>query len=301
MLSIDIGSKYLKIIQGNGGRTLTTRKEVLAEMPEGCVSYGLVKDYERVAKILRTVLIEEHITDKKAAVTLSAPEVIVKEMTLPLLSPKDTERVVANELEDYLSEERYAIDYFTFPCGEGAKALIFGIDRNVVDYYGEMLRVAGLTPVALDVHANAVRKLVKSAGLIPHSDAEVGIIADIGFDLINFHFFVGGELIYTRCMNMGMDIYAKANLTQMCGKKAAELLEDVNFSTYVSLIGDAVQQMLQFNATGEYKALGVKIYLAGGGARFDGISTALSEYLSREVAVLNTKILINALGAQIRV
>lgn len=270
-------------------------------MPEGCVSLGVVTDFARTAQTIRTVLAEEKITDKKAVVTLSSPDIIVKELSLPQTSAKDVERIVANELEEYLSEERYAIDYFTYPGGERLKALVIGIDKHIVDGYKEMLKNAGLTPVAMDIHANAVRKLVSTADVIDHSDTEVNIITDIGFDLLNFHFFVGGQLTYTRSMAIDLDVYAKASIAGLCGKKAEELKDDVNFSTYVSLIGDAVQQMLQFKATGEHKALGVKISLAGGGARFDGIDAALKEYLNREVNVLNTKILINALGAQIRV
>lgn len=301
MLSIDIGSRFLKIVQGNGDKSLRTKKEILTEMPEGCVLYGIVTDFERVAKIIRTALAEEKITEKKAVVTLSSPDIIVKELALPKLKQKETERILANELDEYLSEERYAIDYFTYQNGEDTKALVFGVDKHVVDQYKGMLANAGLTPVALDIHANAVRKLVGAADVIPHSETEVCIITDIGADLFNFHFFVGGELTYTRCMNIDLDIYAKANIAGMRGKKAAELQDDVNYNTYVSLIGDAVQQMLQFKAAGEYKSLGVRIYLTGGGARFDGIAAALGEYLNREIDVLNTKILINALGAQIRV
>lgn len=300
LLSIDVGSKFLKIVQGNGGKSVRTKKEVLAEMPENCVKNGFVTDFERTAATIRAALAKEKITDKKAVVTVSSPDIIVKELVIPQTNIKNTEQIVANELDEYLSGERYAIDYLTYSHTENTRVMALGIEKKVVDRYRAMLVDAGLTPVAFDIHANAVRKLVAVTDLIPHS-TDMSIILDVGFDLLNFHFFVNGELTYTRCVCMDMDAYAKSNIGQMCGKTARELSDDVNFNTYVSFIGDEVMKMLQFKAIGEYKALGVKIYLSGGGARYDGICSMLAEYLNKEVEVLNTKILLNALGAQIRI
>ncbi|MEA5002016.1 MAG: pilus assembly protein PilM, partial [Christensenella sp.] len=184
---------------------------------------------------------------------------------------------------------------------EQTKVLVFGVDRKLADRYQEMLRSAGLTPVAMDIHANAVRKLVAVADVVPNTAGQLNIVTDIGCDLINFHFFVEGALTFTRCTVIGMDAYAKENIGAMYKKSAQELKEDINFNTYVSRLGDEVQKMLQFSATGEYKSLQTKIYLSGGGARFEGLGAMLGEYLSRDVQTLNTKILLNALGAQIRV
>ncbi|BDF57933.1 pilus assembly protein PilM [Christensenellaceae bacterium] len=301
MLSIDIGSKFLKIIQGNGDRSIKTKKEVLSEMPENCVHNGVVTDFEQVAKTIQNVLAEERITDKKAVVTMSSPDIVVRELTLPKTTPKNTRQMVESELEDFLAGERYAIDYLTRADAEHTRVLVFGIDQKLADGYKAMLVSAGLTPVALDVHANAVRKLACVAEVVPNTDHEVSIVTDIGFDLINFHFFIGGELTFTRCAVIGMDAYAKENIGQMYGRSAEELKDDVNFNTYVASLGDEIQKMLQFAATGEYKSLETRIYLAGGGARFEGLAELLGEYLSRGVTALNTKILLNALGAQIRV
>lgn len=296
-----MGSKFLKIIQGNGDKSVKTKKEVIAELPEGCIAYGIATDFELAGKVLRTALLEQGITDKKAVVTVSSPDMIVKELALPKITDKNMDRIVAAEMDVYLSDDRYAIDYIARNAGDGIKALVFGIDRNIMENYRAMLAAAGLTPMAMDIHANAVRKLVAVTGCIPSLPSDVCILTDIGADLMNFHFFVEGELVYTRCVSVGMDVYAKANIDQMRGKTAQELQEDINFNTYISLLGDEIQKMLQFKATGEFKSLGAKIFLSGGGAKFEGIGGLLGDYLNVETSVLDTKILLNALGAQIRV
>jgi len=301
LLSIDIGSKFLKIIQGNGDKSIKTKKEVLFKMPEGCVLNGAVVDFEKTAKTLAAVLAEEKISDKKAVVTISTPDVVVKEMALPKAPSKQTEQMIANEMDEFLSGERYAIDYLARTDGEQTKALVFGVDKKLADGYRDMLRAAGLVPVALDLHANAVRKLAMVADVVPNAPGQLSIVTDIGCDLINFHLFVEGELAFTRCAVIGMDVYSKETVGELYGKAAQELKEDINFNTYVSRLGDEIQKMLQFAATGEYKSLRAKIYITGGGARFEGLGTLLGDYLNREVQTLNTKILVNALGAQVRV
>ncbi len=270
-------------------------------MPEGCVQNGVVMDFDKTAKTIAALLVEEKISDKKAVVTLSSPDIVVKEIVLPKATPKNTQQMILSELEELLSDERYAIDYLTRTDAEQTKVLVFGVDKRLADRYKEMLVAAGLTPVAMDIHANAVRKLVAVADVLPNTPGHVDIVTDIGCDLINFHFFVGGELTFTRCTVIGMDAYSKETIGSMYGKSAHELKEDINFNTYVSRLGDEVQKMLQFSATGEYKSLQAKIYITGGGARFDGLGAMLGEYLNRDVQTLNTKILLNALGAQVRV
>ncbi|MEG1990791.1 MAG: hypothetical protein RR351_01770, partial [Christensenella sp.] len=83
---------------------------------------------------------------------------------------------------------------------ENTRVMALGIEKKVVDRYRAMLVDAGLTPVAFDIHANAVRKLVAVSDLIPHS-TDMSIILDVGFDLLNFHFCERRAHVYTVCVH----------------------------------------------------------------------------------------------------
>lgn len=289
------------------------KKQVLLDTPEGSVINGLVVQPDEVAALMKKALEENGIHDKKAVAVITSSDILIREIKLPKTNKKNIDMIVANEMESFLGGDDYAVDYFMQNQEDGAlRSYAFALPSRVVDTYKNMLLAAGLIPVALDIATNSVRKLVAWGNLlIAEEDKRLDILVDIGHHFINFNIFEKKNLLYSRCVKIDIGDEAKKHVDTLRGAEKEKLESDVDFTSYLSVVGDEIQKIIQFLISSDFKMDDLKVFLCGGGANYDGINEMLGEYMNMAIFKIESrrspnfkdeslKEFLNALGAQIR-
>ncbi|NMC56381.1 MAG: pilus assembly protein PilM [Eubacteriaceae bacterium] len=304
MLSIDIGSKYIKLLYANiSGKQIVVSDNILLQTPPDAVVNGLVSDFDIISEIIGQEVSKQKWKGAKTSVVITSPDIIVREIKLPKTNSKNIKTIVSNEMSSFFSGEKYAIEYFLQNQDKAVlKAHAFAMPLSLIEDYKKMLAKAQLFPSVLDISSNCIRKI--NMGLKYEQDSEDIIVnVDLGYNLINFNLFYKNYLLYTRCIKMEI-----ANETKLSAEIGSELKAE---NTYLTYIGDEIQKILQFLASSEYRDKNTVISVCGGGANADGIDSWLKQYLNSEVVIAdnmkhngikggNMKEFINALGAQIR-
>lgn len=312
LLSIDIGSKQIKLVYANiSSRQVNVSNCYMLDTPADCMQDGIVTDFDVIAEMIGQEVSKNKWRGSKTSVVITSPDIVVREIKLPKASAKNIRTIVTNEMSSYLGNEEYAVEFFLQNQDKNTlKAHAFAMPSQVIENYKRMISQAYLSPIALDIGANCIRKLnmgMKSA----HTDDEIIVCVDIGYNFINFNIFSKTYLLYTRCIKIELESkykipMKKPEMTEEPGENTADL-----DNIYLSYIGDEIQKILQFLASSEYKDKKITVCLYGGGANYFEIDKWIAEYLNIEVMIMddqkhpgikgaNLKEYANALGAQIR-
>lgn len=308
LLSIDIGSHQIKLLSARvSGRAISVKKALTVPTPPRATENGLIIQPDAVEDALRQALSSWAAEGRQAAIVINSPEIVAREVRLPKTSAKNIRTIVGQEMDAFLAEGGYTVEFFLQNQPDGrSKALAFALPGRVVESYRQLLNRVGLTPVALDIGPNSIRKLVCTLGLLGQDQEEVTVLADIGYDFITFTLFYRTNLIYSRCvrvdLHQGADFSAREDLDPAANQA---------YRAFLFTIGDEIQRILQFLSASEYKSYPAKVFLCGGGAHLPAIAQTLSEYLYTQVALLQAngrggaidaylREYVNALGAQIR-
>ncbi len=304
MLSIDIGSRYIKLLYANiSGKQIVVSDNVLLQTPPEAVLSGIVCNFDIISEIIGQEVTKQKWKGAKTTIVITSPDIIVREIKLPKTSSKNIKNIVSNEMSSFFNGEKYAIEYFLQNQDKSVlKAHAFAMSLPLIEDYKKMLAKAQLFPSTLDISSNCIRKI--NMGLKYEQGSEDIIVnVDIGYNLINFNLFYKNYLLYTRCIKMEITNEAKPS-----AEPGNELKAE---NTYLTYIGDEIQKILQFLASSEYRDKNTIISVCGGGANIEGIDSWLKQYLNSEVVLAdnikhngikggNMKEFINALGAQIR-
>jgi type IV pilus assembly protein PilM len=289
------------------------KKQILLDTPENAVTNGLLGDHEAVAKAIREALEKNRVRDKKASVVITSSDIVIREIKLPKTSKKNIDMIVSNEMETFMGDDDYSVEYFMQNQEDGAlRSYAFALPSSVVETYKKMLLSAGLVPVALDIATNSMRKLVAWGNLLAaEKEPRLDVLVDIGYHFINFNIFERKNLLYSRCVKIGVDEEAKNHVDTLRGLSRPKLEKDVAFTGYLSEVGDEIQKIIQFLISSDFRMDDLKVFLCGGAANFDGITGMLGEYMNMDVFLIESrrspnfkdeslKEFLNALGAQIR-
>jgi type IV pilus assembly protein PilM len=279
LLTIDIGSRNIKIINGGvAPKNISVRNQILLDTPENAVANGFVVDFERIVDVIHGALEENNIREKKASCVITSPDVIIREIKLPKTNSKNLDMIVSNEMESFLADDNYSVQYFLQNQEDGViKAYTFAAPTRVVEAYKKMLLTAGLIPVALDIGANSIRKLVSWGNLLKQQKEEqrMDIVADIGYSFINFNIFERKTLVYSRCVRLEIDEEIKKHVDTLRESSRTELELDVDFTSYLSKVGDEIQKVMQFLISSDFREREAKLFLCGGAANFSGVADLL--------------------------
>lgn len=156
-VSVDIGSSSIKVIEA---RTGVHGIEVLnfgsVPTPSSAIHSNMVTEPDMVGEALRGLLEHKGIRARKAITAVPGPAVMIKRVSLPNQSPQETEQAVLLEARNFIPEEldNVNLDFQVTSTAMGnddVEVLMAAAKKDIVSSYADTLRVAGLTPVVIDV------------------------------------------------------------------------------------------------------------------------------------------------------
>jgi type IV pilus assembly protein PilM len=215
IISIDIGSKNIKLIEGRSDKnSLLIKKAVKVLTPLTAVSEGHIKDYEGVRNILRQALTSNGIRTKNAVFNINTTSMITRTVELPILKNHDEiVQMIRYELEQFLPVvlDEYKIVYriiktYTEDNIKKGSYLIYAVPTKLINDYSRLADDLGLRLSSIDLSFNALEKVFTLGRIINGQKIEKDkayYVLELGHKSIIFNVMYNGNNLFTRLINLG--------------------------------------------------------------------------------------------------
>jgi type IV pilus assembly protein PilM len=297
VVGLDIGSSAVKAVElksaGKGYRVVAIGHE---PVPTDSIVDGAIIDAGAVADAIRRVFDgKKGFKTKDVCASLSGNAVIVKKITLPVMTPTELDDSIAWEAEQYIpfdiqdvNLDYQILDQGTGPDSNGSmEVLLVAAKKEKISDYTSVISQAGRTPVVVDVDAFALQNAYEANfGLDPR---EVVVLMNAGASAININILQGDQSVFTRDISMGGNAYTEAVQKELnLPFESAEQVKKgipVDGATFEEVrpmlhaVTDNVLLEVQktfdfFKATVSSEQID-RIVLSGGASRVDGFSDML--------------------------
>jgi len=298
LVGLDIGSSAVKAIElrpsGKGYKVVAIGVE---PVPPDSIVDGAIIDSGAVADAVRRLFSNGKFKAKDVAASLSGNSVIVKKITLPLMSEQELSESIYWEAEQYIpfdiqdvNLDYEIIDAGTGPTSQGTmEVLLVAAKKDKIADYTSVITQAGRVPVIVDVDAFALQNAYEANyGFDP---ATVVVLLNAGASAININIVSGSQSVFTRDVSTGGNAFTEAVQKELnLPFDAAEQLkkgQSVDGLSYeearpvLKAMTDNVLLEVEktfdfFKATASNDHID-RIVLSGGASRIEGFSDALRE------------------------
>ena len=320
VLSIDIGSKDIKIVVGHlKSNNIYVDKAITIATPRDSYKNGYILESEVLREAIYDILTKEGIKEKKAICTVKSTAIITREVILPFVAKaEDIGPMVRNEIEQFLPImlDDYVIEFRVlqeFMDGEIKKmrVVVAALPKEIAKDYFELLQGLDLTPIALDMNANTILKLFSNSFQINDEnyslDKTVSIV-DLGHNYIDINIVSRGIMEFSRVIPMGssdidMSIANTLNLSideaefkkineidimkeGLANSFSEEMLKDTiksNIEYWVQEIKRVYQYYLNRSRENSVE----EVYLYGGASKLKGLTEYANSILEVPCASIN--------------
>jgi type IV pilus assembly protein PilM len=217
LVGLDIGSSAVKAVElrpaGDTYRVVAFGTEAI---PPDSIVDGAIIDGVAVAEAIRRIFGNKAFRTKDVAASLSGHAVIVKKISLPIMTEQEVAESIYWEAEQYIpfDIQDVNLDYQVLKSGTETDArgamevlLVAAKKDKIADYTG-VIAQAGRTPVVVDVDAFALQN-VYEVNYRPSADAVVALL-NAGASAININIVGGDESLFTRDVSLGGNAYTEA-------------------------------------------------------------------------------------------
>ncbi len=340
VVSIDIGSKNIKIVEGKKEESsIRIKKNIILPTPQNAFEDGNILDIHHLKEAIKDALKEEKIKSKKVIFTVQSTSIITREFILPFAKEKEIENMIYFEIEQFLpiSLEDYIIQYkileeFVEDNVKKSRIFIAAMYKKMAESYLSLSKELNLMPQALDLNSNAIWKLF-SLKKEREENKTIAII-DMGYNYLNLNIISKGISQFSRLIPLGgkevdIGIANRMNLSleeaeenKIKNTKLDEIgneLKDNELNNIVKYAVDNwiedIQRIFQYYKSRSTGNTIDYIYIYGGSSNITGLSEYISSTLNiqtykvdkmtkitlkKKVKDRNIELYLNAVGAILR-
>ena len=217
VVGLDIGSSAVKAVElkpaGKGYKVTGFGSEPI---PPDSIVDGAIIDAAAVADAIRRLFDSRGIKTKDVAASLSGNAVIVKKITLPVMTEAELAESIYWEAEQYIpfDIQDVNLDYQILDKGDAANGkgtmdvlLVAAKKEKIADYTG-VIAQAGRSAVVVDVDAFALQNAYEiNYGIEPGA---VVVLLNAGASATNINILQGDQSGFTRDISIGGNAYTEA-------------------------------------------------------------------------------------------
>jgi type IV pilus assembly protein PilM len=305
VVGLDIGSSAVKAVElrpvGKGFRVAAFGAQ---PVPPDSIVDGAIIDAGAVADAIRRIFEgTKTFKSKEVCASLSGNAVIVKKITLPVMTESELGESIYWEAEQYIpfDIQDVNLDYQILDPGTGPESrgsmdvLLVAAKKEKIGDYTSVIAQAGRTPVIVDVDAFALQNAFEANyGLTP---SQVTVLLNAGASAININILQGDQSVFTRDISMGGNAYTEAVQKELdLPFENAEALkkgiptDGATFEDARPVLHAVTENvLLEIQKTFDfYKASASsdqidRIVLSGGASRVDGFRATLQERFNAPV------------------
>jgi type IV pilus assembly protein PilM len=299
IVGLDIGSSAVKAIElKQSGKAYRVAAFGSEPVPADAIVDGAIIDAGAVADAIRRVFEgNKQFKSKDVCASLSGNAVIVKKITLPVMTESELSESIYWEAEQYIpfdiqdvNLDYQILDPGTGPDSRGAMdVLLVAAKKEKIGDYTGVIAQAGRTPVIVDVDAFALQNAYEiNYGFEP---GRVVVLMNSGASAININILQGDQSVFTRDISMGGNAYTEAVQKELdLPFEAAEQVkkgipvDGASFEEAQPVLRAVTENvLLEVQKTFDfYKASATteqidRIMLSGGASRVDGFRDMLQE------------------------
>jgi type IV pilus assembly protein PilM len=266
-------------------------------IPPDSIVDGAIIDGAAVADAIRRLFDGRNIKTKDVAASLSGNAVIVKKITLPVMTEAELAESIYWEAEQYIpfDIQDVNLDYQILDAGDGPGGkgtmdvlLVAAKKEKIADYTG-VIAQAGRSAVVVDVDAFALQNAYEvNYGIQPGA---VVVLLNAGASATNINILHGDQSVFTRDISIGGNAYTEAlqkelNLPfeQADQLKRGTAADGVTFEDarpVLRAVSENVMLEIQktfdfFKATASSERID-RIVVSGGASRAEGFTEMLTE------------------------
>jgi len=308
VVGLDIGSSAVKAVElkpvGKGFKVVAFATE---PVPPDSIVDGAIIDGAAVTDAIRRVFENKAFKTKEVAASLSGNAVIVKKISLPVMTEAELAESIYWEAEQYIpfDIQDVNLDYQILDPGTGPDSkgtmdvlLVAAKKEKIADYTG-VISQAGRTAVVVDIDAFALQNAYEA-----NYDFEpegVVVLLNAGASAININILTGNQSAFTRDISTGGNAYTEAvqkelNLPFDSAEqlKRGQTVEGVTFEDVIPVL-DAMTDgvLLDIEKTFDFfKASATsdhidRIVVSGGASRVHGFIEKLQEKFGTTVEMFD--------------
>ena len=297
LVGLDIGSSAVKAVELKAaGKSYKVTGFGTEPLPPDSIVDGAIIDGAAVADAIRRLFDGRGIKTKDVAASLSGNAVIVKKISLPVMSDNELAESIYWEAEQYIpfDIQDVNLDYQILDKGDASGKgtmdvlLVAAKKEKIADYTG-VIAQAGRTAVVVDVDAFALQNAYEvNYGIDPNA---VIVLLNAGASATNINILHGDQSVFTRDISIGGNAYTEAlqrelNL-QFDTADSLKRGQTVGGPTYdearpvLRAVTENVMLEIQktfdfFKATAASEKID-RIILSGGASRAEGFTEMLTE------------------------
>jgi type IV pilus assembly protein PilM len=311
VVGLDIGSSSIKSVElkstKQGYELVSFGLEPLAQ---DTVVDGAIMDAPLVAGAIGTIFDRQEIKTRSVATAVSGHSVIVKRVTLPVMTDEELYDRIQSEASQHIPFDisDVNLDYQLLDSAESQMdVLLVAVKKDKILNHTNVLAQAGKTPTVVDIDAFALQNCYE-VNYDPDPSQTVALL-NVGASVMNINIVRGGAPLFTRDVSVGGNQYTDALQKELDLSyedaerlKKGEAVAGVNEEhrgTILRSVSDILILEIQktfdfFRATASGENI-QRIYLAGGTARVPGLVDLLREEFALPVEELYPfrKIVIN--------
>lgn len=296
VIGLDIGSSAVKaVVLKPSGKSLRVAAYGSEPVPADAIVDGAIVDAGAVAEAIRRLFSNRLFTARDVCVSLSGSAVIVKKISLPVMTESELDQSIHWEAEQYIpfDIQDVNLDYQVLDAGTGPEArgnmevLLVAAKKDRINDYTGVIAQAGRTPAIVDVDAFALQNAFE-ANYGPNG-GEVVVLLNAGASAINLNILKGEHSVFTRDIAIGGNAYTEAVQKELdLPVESAEQLKrghPVDGATFedaqpvLRAVTENVLVEIQktfdfFKATAQSERID-RIVVSGGASRVDGFEDML--------------------------
>ncbi|PIE62176.1 MAG: protein PilM [Desulfobacter postgatei] len=210
LVGLDIGAAFVKVAElktSKKGRTL--HKFGIAEVPEGTIQEGRITDMEGLAEIIRSLFKSQKIKEKNVALSTGGHSVVIKTISTSKLPDEQLHTNIRAEAEQYIPYDinDVNIDYQILSdsefSAEQMNVLLVAVRKDLVDEYVELIHMAGLNPVIIDVDTFALQNVYEILPDVDHG--RTTLLLDVGASKTSVNILQNNNSMMMRDMTNGCE------------------------------------------------------------------------------------------------
>ena len=304
LVGLDIGSSTVKAIELKPtGKTYRVAAVGVEPVPADSIVDGAIIDSGAVADAVRRLFTNKHFRAKDVAASLSGNSVIVKKITLPVMSAQELAESIYWEAEQYIpfdiqdvNLDYEIIDAGTGPTSQGTmEVLLVAAKKDKIADYTSVITQAGRVPVIVDVDAFALQNAYETNyGFEPN---QIVVLLNAGASAININILTSGQSVFTRDVSMGGNAFTEAvqkelNLPFDMAEqlKKGQNVDGVQYEDARPVLRAMTDNVLLevektfdfFKATASNDHID-RIVLSGGASRVEGFADTLRERFDTQI------------------
>ena len=215
VVGLDIGSSAVKAIElKKSGRGFKVTAIGVEPVPPDSIVDGAIMDAGAVTDAVRRVLQSPRFRAKDVVASLSGSSVIVKKISLPVMSEADLADSIQWEAEQYIpfDIQDVNLDYqILTPVAERQgtmEVLLVAAKKDKIADYTGVVSAVGRKTVVVDVDAFALQNAFETN--YTDDAGKVVALVNAGASAININLVSGGTSLFTRDVGIGGNAFTEA-------------------------------------------------------------------------------------------